>query len=151
MPSRLPDQNSTIMTYRGKALVAMHSENWAEARRSLDCMNKALDPDFRAKYSDEGYEQATVTKLTFRCRDCSTEYDRSEIRILPRFLTKSGRELFPTSWGDPPVPKIMTWRCTSKDCRAIMPCDGKHSLRVVVTRDIDIDYISNPRCARSGT
>ena len=45
-------------------------------------MNKALDPDFRAKYSDEGYEQATATKLTFRCRDCSTEYDKFEIRIV---------------------------------------------------------------------
>ena len=87
MQARLPDINTTLVTYRSAILKALHLQQHAACTKYLYVFNSILPEEYRVKVDSEAWKQKVASKHIAVCYKCSKETEYSTAKKAPEYTS----------------------------------------------------------------
>lgn len=89
--ARLPDVNTSIITYRTKITNAIEAKKWSLMKGYLNSFNGTLPPEYRVIISSIEYNKIAKEDYSYVCQSCAAETLKEEIvvfNLLPNAMER---------------------------------------------------------------
>lgn len=112
MQPRLPDINSSFITWRGKVTTYLDQKKYTDVAGALISKNGLLPSEYRIKISTQLYEEKIKEEVKASCKICGEEFNYHELPIRDKILTYTEQILL----GDV---NLKVWNCPDPNCKGL--------------------------------
>ena len=126
--ARLPDINTSMITFRNKICKAIDDKEWTDMHGYLLALNGTLPPEYRVLISTIEYNKIAKEDTTYQCQSCHEQIPKEEIIVFDLLPSAMERLIYADE-------SKKVWNCTK--CRGSMPND-------LTTTIISVSKLQNP-------